>query len=188
MTAKQYIDAIQNDDQSAFTHLYESFREKFFGYFRNHYDKDDDYVADLYQDACVALWQNIQKRKLTPDNLICSLETYLIGIGKCILMARDRKYKELCDDSNLTMHVGEYSEESLRDEVERNEIIVSAVKNMGEPCSTLLDKYYWDELSGNEIAEQMNFKNTDVVKTQKYKCMQRLKTVLAPKIQDYKWS
>jgi DNA-directed RNA polymerase specialized sigma24 family protein len=49
---------------------------------------------------------------------------------------------------------------------------------MDEPCCSLLDKFYWEELSGEEIARQMNYKNADTVKTQKYKCMQKLKVAL----------
>lgn len=184
MTDKQYIEALQEKNELVFTHLYESCRGPFFGFIRKHYGKNDDYITDLYQDACVAMWENIQKGKLTPDNLTCSLQTYLNGIGKFKLMARDRKYREMLVDQEFDL--GGYSVESLRDEIERDEIVLSTVNKMQEPCRTLLDKYYWEELSGEEIATQMNYKNTDTVKTQKYKCMQKLKTVLAQKLQDFK--
>lgn len=186
MTDKEYILALQQNDEVAFTRLYESCRGRFFGYVRKAYNKNEDYIADLYQDSCVVLWQNVRRGKLTADNLTSSLETYLIGVAKFTLMARDRKYREILNDPAMLTHAGSLNEESLRDEFERDRIIQSTVQDMEEPCSTLLDKYYWEDLSGEEIAGEMNYKNAGTVKTQKYKCMQKLKTVLVKKIQDFK--
>jgi len=178
MTDIQYISAIQNGDQRAFTNLYEMHRGRFFGYIRKIYNKDDDYIADLYQDSCVVFWQNIQKGKISPATLKSSIETYLIGVAKYTLMARDRKYKEILSDCELSSFAPVIDEDELRNEIERNEVVQSVVNKMEEPCSTLLDKFYWEELSGEEIATQMNYKNTDVVKNQRYRCMKKLKIVL----------
>lgn len=178
MTDKEYIAALQRDDQQAFTALYDAYRGRFFGFMRKFYRKSDDYIADLYQDSCVVLWQNVQRGKLTPESLTSSIETYVIGAAKYILMARDRRYKEILTDRELSSFAHETNEESLRDQTDRDQTIQSIVNNMDEPCSTLLDKFYWEELSGEEIASLMNYKNTDTVKTQKYKCMQKLKVAL----------
>lgn len=178
MTDKQYIAALQNGDQRAFADLYDAYRGRFFGYMLKYYRKSDDYIADLYQDSCVAFWQNIQKGKLAPETLTSSIETYIIGVAKYILMARDRRYKEILSDRELSSFAPAVSEERLRDETERDEVIQSVVNRMDEPCCSLLDKFYWEELSGEEIARQMNYKNADTVKTQKYKCMQKLKVAL----------
>ena len=185
MTDQQYITALQNGNQRAFTHLYDAHRGRFFGYIRKRYNKDDDYIADLYQDSCVIFWQNIQRGKLTPETLTSSIETYLIGVAKYTLMARDRRYKEILSDNELSSFVPVVDEDELRNEVERNEVIQSVVNKMEEPCCTLLDKFYWEELSGEEIAAQMNYKNTDTVKTQKYKCMQKLKMVLVSTLKNH---
>lgn len=178
MTDKEYIIAIQQNDQLAFVDLYDLYRAQFFCYIRKAYNKSDDYIADLYQDASVALWQNIQRGKLTPESLTSSLGTYLIGIGKFALMARDRRYKEILEDSVISIYAASDNEDELRDSCERNEIIQSTVNDMGEPCRSLLDKFYWEEMSGDKIASEMGYKNADTVKTQKYKCMQKLKAVI----------
>ncbi|MCL2167911.1 MAG: sigma-70 family RNA polymerase sigma factor [Lentimicrobiaceae bacterium] len=184
MTDKQYISAIHNGDQRAFANLYEMHRGRFFGYIRKIYNKDDDYIADLYQDSCVVFWQNIQKGKIAPETMTSSIETYLIGVAKYTLMARDRRYKEILSDCELSTFAPVIDEEALRNEIERSEVVQSVVNKMEEPCSTLLDKFYWEELSGEEIATQMNYKNTDTVKTQKYKCMQKLKIVLTSTLKN----
>jgi DNA-directed RNA polymerase specialized sigma24 family protein len=65
---------------------------------------------------------------------------------------------------------------------ENENIIQKAVKEMGEPCHTILVKQYWEDKGGEEIALEMNYKNTDTAKTQKYKCIQKLKNELKGKM------
>jgi len=185
MTDQQYLIALQNGNQQVFTSLYKKHRGRFFGYIRKCYQKDDDYITDLYQDSCVIFWQNIQRGKLTPETLTSSIETYLIGVGKYKLMAQDRRIKEILLDNELSTFAPVVDEDELRSEVERNEVIQSVVNKMEEPCSTLLDKFFWEELSGEEIAAQMNFKNADVVKAKKWKCMQKLQIVLTATLKSH---
>ncbi len=69
--------------------------------------------------------------------------------------------------------------------VELEHIIETEVNAMGEPCCSLLDKYYWGDKSGDEIAKELQYKNSDTVKTQKYKCMQKLKSVIVDKLKHF---
>jgi predicted DNA-binding protein YlxM (UPF0122 family) len=46
---------------------------------------------------------------------------------------------------------------------------------LGEPCCTLIQDYYWQDLSMETIAEKFGYTNADNAKNQKYKCLQRLK-------------
>ena len=50
-----------------------------------------------------------------------------------------------------------------------------SLENLGEPCSTLLKDFYVHKLSMEEISEKFGYTNADNAKTQKYKCLQRLK-------------
>ena len=50
-----------------------------------------------------------------------------------------------------------------------------AVYKMGEPCSPLLLSFYWDKLSWENIAVLLHYKDANSAKTQKYKCIQKLK-------------
>ena len=101
-------------------------------------------------------------------------------------MSRDRKYKEILDDMELKKyHLNAYEDiDNLQDELMRDEVIQKTVNEMGEPCSSLFDLFYWEGKSGAEIVEVTNgkYSSPDSVKTQKYKCMQRLKVVLSDKL------
>ncbi|MEI9935175.1 MAG: hypothetical protein WDM71_10085 [Ferruginibacter sp.] len=50
-----------------------------------------------------------------------------------------------------------------------------AMGKIGEPCKSLLDAYYLQKKSMMEIAAEFGYTNADNAKTQKYKCLIRLK-------------
>ena len=52
-----------------------------------------------------------------------------------------------------------------------------ALDEIGEPCKTLLKDFYIKNLSMKDIQEKFGYTNTDNAKTQKYKCLQRLKKI-----------
>ena len=49
------------------------------------------------------------------------------------------------------------------------------MENLGEPCKTILKDFYIYKLSMEEISDKFGYTNSDNAKTQKYKCLQRLK-------------
>jgi hypothetical protein len=50
-----------------------------------------------------------------------------------------------------------------------------ALKKIGEPCKSLLEAFYMEKKSMPEIASAFGYTNADNAKTQKYKCLVRLK-------------
>ncbi|RZK15573.1 MAG: sigma-70 family RNA polymerase sigma factor, partial [Flavobacterium sp.] len=49
--------------------------------------------------------------------------------------------------------------------------------HLGEPCKTIIQDFYIHNLSMQDICEKFGYTNTDNAKTQKYKCLQRLKKI-----------
>ncbi len=58
-------------------------------------------------------------------------------------------------------------------------ILEVAMHELGEPCRTVLDMYYYKNYGIDQIAEALNYKGNDSAKTQKYKCLTRLKKLFA---------
>jgi hypothetical protein len=50
-----------------------------------------------------------------------------------------------------------------------------ALKLLGEPCKTIMEDFYMHNKSMQDICERFGYTNADNAKTQKYKCLQRLK-------------
>ncbi len=49
------------------------------------------------------------------------------------------------------------------------------LSSLGEPCKSLLEAYYLQKRSMTEIAATFGYTNADNAKSQKYKCLMRLK-------------
>jgi DNA-directed RNA polymerase specialized sigma24 family protein len=72
----------------------------------------------------------------------------------------------------------------VEDEIELHErqqadfrLMENALVKIGEPCKSLLEAYYIKKKSMPEIAENFGYTNADNAKTQKYKCLMRLKKI-----------
>lgn len=174
MTDQQIIDGFRNNDRKVINVFYAVNRGAFLNHFRNTYGKDDEYLTDLYQDANVTLWENIKTGKL--NKMTSTLSTYLFAVGKYKMMARDRKFKEMTTELDLqNLNLVDSDAEEMEEKEEKERKINELVSKMTYPCSDILRMHYWEKLSGEEIAVKMRYVSTDAVKSQKYKCMQKLK-------------
>lgn len=114
------VEKIYRGDDQAFASLYEKYRDRFFGYFfakcseerfGNRRNDSDAYLADLYQNSLIKLYNQIMTAKMFVDGgkiyirgkdgainkLTASLETYLISIGKLTLKEMERKESRYVD-------------------------------------------------------------------------------------------
>lgn len=177
MTDKQLIQEIASGNHQAFTDIYNRYRSEFINFIRKGYTCTDDTIFDLYQDSCVALYDNICQGRLTASNLTVHLKTYLFSIGRKKLVdhiRRTQTKKHIGFIDNI-MPDADFNTEYFDECSERNAIIMQAVNEMTEPCSSILLLYYWDDMSCSDIASQQGYSNADSAKTQKSKCMKKLK-------------
>lgn len=179
MTDVEYIRGFRSNDERTIAAFYKTIRPAFFAYFRTHFSKDDTYILDLFQDSCIVLWKNIQHGKLTEEGLKSALSTYFLSIGKYTMMAKDRKYKEIIDDDELgKLAFLEDDAQELQKRIELEDFVYRMVSEMKPPCDKLLKAQYWDKLSGAEIAEKYGYSGPDSVKTQKSKCIKKLRPLI----------
>jgi len=180
LTDNEQISAIRSRNEFLIGRIYSLYRDEFFSFIKKRLWKGEDALLDIYQDAFMILCNKIFENKLDENTLKSSLKTYLFAVGINLVQNLNRKKGSLNkEDINDLPDILE--EETGFDE-ESEKIIQSAVYDMGEPCHTILVKQYWEDKSGDEIAAEMNYKNKDAAKTQKYKCIQRLKNDLKTKI------
>ena len=179
MTDVEYIRGFMKNDEKVISTFYKEIRPSFFAFFRTRYSKEDAYILDLFQDTCIVLWKNIQHRKLTEEGLKSTLSTYFLSIGKYTMMAKDRKFKEIVNDDELAkLSFIEDDSEDLRKRIELEDFVYRMVSEMKPPCDKLLKAQYWDKLSGAEIAEKYGYSGPDSVKTQKSKCIKKLRPLI----------
>jgi hypothetical protein len=69
-------------------------------------------------------------------------------------------------------------DDEMEDHEKRNTefaMMEKAMGSLGEPCKSLLEAFYMQKKNMQEIAAGFGYTNAENAKTQKYKCLMRLK-------------
>lgn len=138
-------------------------------------------AQDIYQETIIVLYESVKKPGF---ELKCQLQTYIFSIAKRLWLKELKKngktflFKE--SEENNLVDVSEDLKELDEKEAEIEKMNNSLI-DLGEPCSELIKDFYINKLSMEQIAEKFGYTNADNAKTQKYKCLQRLKKIFFEK-------
>ncbi|QKZ12366.1 RNA polymerase sigma factor [Spirosoma sp. KUDC1026] len=139
----------------------------------------EDDAKDIYQEALVLLYE---KAKSGSFELQAQLKTYLYSVVRRLwlkhLAQRSRfMVRDVEQPVNEEAALSQLSDD-LFDHEERDrqfDLMAESLGRLGEPCKTLLEDFYIQHLTMQEITEKFGYTNADNAKTQKYKCLMRLK-------------
>ena len=135
---------------------------------------DEDDAKDVYQEGIIVLYNKIKSGNF---ELSSKLKTYIYSVCRRIWL------KKLAQQSKKSNNISDFEDVmAVEEEVEQHEEkdkqfekMQSALLHLGEPCKTIIQDFYIHNLSMQDICEKFGYTNTDNAKTQKYKCLQRLK-------------
>lgn len=172
-TAEIIANIRQGGEEQIIT-LYQNYKQEFVNWAKFKFQLDQEAALDIFQDAVISFYDDIKQEKLT--ELKYSVKTYLYAIAKNKIYNTLRYHKKFETEE---VNFDEFSAITDVDEslelTERKKIMIAALAGMGEPCSTMLKLFYFDSFSMEAIAQTMEYKNTDVVKSQKLRCMKELR-------------
>ena len=170
-------------DEELLGQFFEKERSKLLAVLRNRLSISTEDAEDIYQDACIALFDNIKKGRL--KTLTCSLSTYFTQI--CLNMGYNfvnRGHSMTSLDQLLdNTQYDEYGLAQLEAVLglgdglssEQTAMMRDIVQDLPHPCEDILWAYYGDDLSMKEIADIIGFNGADSVKSKKSQCMSKLK-------------
>ncbi|WP_162623288.1 RNA polymerase sigma factor [Confluentibacter sediminis] len=151
---------------------------------RNSGTKED--AKDIYQDAFIAVWNNIKNNTFIPVNER-AVQGYLYTIAKnkwMDILKSSRFKKTQYGFSNPSLVDKSDYVEDVTDKNLENEKLVStmeAFKILGQPCKELLTIFYFEKKSLRDIAIQLQIDEASA-RNKKYRCMEKLRNmVIAPK-------
>lgn len=128
---------------------------------------NQDDARDIFQECLFIFYRNALK----PDFVLTStLTTYLYGICKYLWKEELRKRNRVIPPDLMEV---EFNPETNAAEIERENKLQDIIKNLGEKCQRILKLFYYDKMSMTDIAKNLEYGSEDVVKTQKYKCLER---------------
>ncbi|MCX2484341.1 RNA polymerase sigma factor [Pedobacter sp. MR2016-24] len=172
-TDREVVLGILNNSEDALNRLYIGYFPMVLQFILNNNGDEDD-AKDVYQEAIIVLYNKIKGGNF---ELSSKLKTYIYSVCRRIWL------KKLSQASKKTNNISDF-EDVIAVEVDveyheekdlQFEKMGSALTNLGEPCKTIIQDFYINNLSMQEICEKFGYTNTDNAKTQKYKCLQRLK-------------
>lgn len=181
-TEQQLLAALANGDHNATGQIYKQNFPIVSGWLVKHGGTQTD-AADIFQEAMVVLFGKAQDERF---HLSCSLGTYLFSISKNLwykkLQRNDRQPVTLLDNTGIDDddEAGFLYEDDVTAHEEREmhyEQLDAALEQIGEPCKSLLKAFYHDDKSMQEIAADFGYTNPENAKTQKYKCLTRLRKI-----------
>ena len=154
--------------------LYQEYKDEFVRWAAFKFQIQRDAALDIFQDSVINFYVDIKQGKLT--QLRHTVKTYLFTIAKHKMLNYLRYEKkfvpELTDlDATETVEAADQEWETT----ERKEVMLAALAQLGEPCHTLLKLFYFDGYATDAIAHRMGYKNPDVVKSRKLRCLNTLR-------------
>ena len=142
-----------------------------------------DDAKDIFIEAVMNFRQRVLNGKIQE---LTNLRGYLFTTCVNMQMASNRKTQRHMNhqdrikhyfydvfDGDPAIELEEGSKESLL------KLCIQTMNILGEKCKSLLKAFYIEELTLDEIVEQLDFSTKDVAKTSKSRCMQKWRKEIA---------
>jgi RNA polymerase sigma factor (sigma-70 family) len=207
MTDKEIIQSFLDNNQRGIREAYYAWRMPFEQSLTRLLPNTDD-MDDAYQEAFIRLQQHILTERLTADHIEKSLLAYFKTIGRYValeIINQRNKGRNRTDEDEDTDAIDikeelelsddmddepQYSDQSFdpnddMDTQERERIIRSLIEQLGKPCAPLLLGYLWENKSMEMLAQELGYSNADSAKSQKAKCMKKVKTFVKQQLIEY---
>ncbi|MBC7570368.1 MAG: sigma-70 family RNA polymerase sigma factor [Spirosoma sp.] len=178
LTDEELLTGLASGSDNALTQLYRRYFPMVLHLVTTNNGNEDD-AKDIYQETLVVLYEKVRAGSF---DLHSQLKTYIYAVGRRLWLkqlAQKSRYmvRDIDIDATDATAAGQISDD-LVDHEERNrqfELMTDSLGRLGEPCRTLLEDFYIRHLSMQDITEKFGYTNADNAKTQKYKCLMRLK-------------
>ncbi|UFH56796.1 RNA polymerase sigma factor [Spirosoma sp. KNUC1025] len=178
LTDEELLTGLANGSDDALSQLYRRYFPMVLHFVTTNSGSEDD-AKDIYQEALIVLYEKVRSGSL---ELHCQLKTYLYSIGRRLWLKQLTQRSRYMVRDIETPASDELALEQISDDVLDHEerdrqftLMADSLDRLGEPCRTLLEDFYIQHLSMQDITEKFGYTNADNAKTQKYKCLMRLK-------------
>lgn len=135
-----------------------------------------DDAKDIFQEAMIVLYE---KARSGTFELSCQIKTFVYSVSRRLWLKRlqqQNRFSSAGDSMEPVVPV----EEDIEGHERRNaefDMMENAISHLGEPCKSLIEAYYLQKQTMQEIAARFGYTNADNAKNQKYKCLMRLKKI-----------
>ncbi len=164
---------LANNDSKAIEAIYKDNFKMVQAFIINNNGSYDD-ARDIFQEAMITLYD---KAKSDSFVLTSQIKTYIYSVCRRLWLKRLQQMGKYITQSDTLKETV-----AVEDDIDIHEkknadfaIMDRALNSLGEPCKSLLESFYLQKKGMHEIATDFGYTNADNAKTQKYKCLMRLK-------------
>ena len=172
---KALLQGLARSDKKAIENIYRENYNMVQSLIINNSGSADD-AKDIFQEAMIVLYEKVRSGTF---ELNCLIKTYVYSVSRRLWLKRLQqmnRYTPAVENLQDTVPVEEDVEENERINSEF-QAMERAISSLGEPCKSLLEAYYLEKKSMQEIASFFGYTNAENAKNQKYKCLVRLKKI-----------
>lgn len=167
-------DILHNDAELG--RFYERMQKKTIAFLCKKYSLSQEEAEDVFQDSCIAMYENIRAGKLVTLSSKASTYFMQICIFQTLKRLRDVKPSEMVDEASYNVNkVNVLIELDGGFTTEQQQAMEKLIQSLPVPCNQILWSYYYEEMNMEEIAQLINFSNANSVKAKKSQCMSKLK-------------
>lgn len=170
---KELLKGLARNDKNAVETIYREHYKIIQTLIINNNGLADD-ARDIFQEAMIVLYE---KARSGDFELNCQIRTYLYSVSRRLWLKRlqqlNRYSSDLVSTDNVVAVEDDLEEHNRRDA--EFDMMNKAMGSLGEPCKSLLEAFYLKKKNMQEIATDFGYTNSENAKTQKYKCLVRLK-------------
>jgi RNA polymerase sigma factor (sigma-70 family) len=168
---KALLQGLARNDKKAIETIYRENYNMIQALVINNNGNTDD-AKDVFQEAMIVLFEKVQTGTF---ELNCQIRTFVYSVCKRIWLKRLMQQNRFTiTDGYETVAVDEEMEDHEKRNAEFN-MMEKALNGLGEPCKSLLEAFYLEKKSMQDIATGFGYTNAENAKNQKYKCLMRLK-------------
>jgi len=170
---KKLLQGLADEDKTSIEKIYREHYSMVQSLVINNNGSPDD-AADIFQELMIVLFE---KAKTESFELHCQLKTFIYAVARRLWLKKLAHLQRYSGSNEKIDEVVSVDEDLEVHEKRQNEfsIMEAALSKVGEPCKSLLEAYYIQKKQMQAIAADFGYTNADNAKTQKYKCLVRLK-------------
>ena len=170
---KILLEGLAKNDRQAIEGIYRDNYGMVQAFILNNSGSSDD-ARDIFQEAMIVLFE---KAGSGTFELNCQLKTYIYSVCRRLWLKRLNQMQRFTAQVETLEEIVLVEEEMEAHEKHNTDFTMmeNAMSKIGEPCKSLLESYYIQKKHMQEIAKDFGYTNADNAKTQKYKCLMRLK-------------
>ncbi|GAB2459002.1 hypothetical protein GCM10011375_08580 [Hymenobacter qilianensis] len=174
-TDEEFVAAIQGGDDRALAQLYRLHLPMISHLVLQNSGTEDE-AKDVYQEGVMVFYEKVREGSL---ELSCQIKTYLYAVCRRLWLKRlaeKNRFNGRLEDHEPYLETGaEADVDQAEERDQRFATMAEALNHLGEPCRSLLEGFYLQEKSMQQLTAEFGYTNADNAKNQKYKCLVRLK-------------